>query len=111
MCCRLLLSVVFPSGAFLGNHKTSHDLNSRGGTNSTLVLLLVVLYALCHKKTEIILKKNVFFPCYRGSHYNFIDNYLCIGVFDSSHETSGCTDYNTKNLHSLQCTVAKKTQK
>ena len=32
-------------------------------------------------------------------------------VFDSSNEESGCTYYNAKNLHSLQCTVAEKIKK
>ena len=29
-----------------------------------------------------------------------------MGVFDSLIEASGCTDYNAKNLNSLQCNVA-----
>ena len=34
-----------------------------------------------------------------------------MGMFDSSNEASGCTDYNAKNLNSLQCTVAEKIKK
>jgi hypothetical protein len=34
-----------------------------------------------------------------------------MGVFDSSNEASGCTDYNEKNLNSLQCTFAEKIKK
>ena len=31
-----------------------------------------------------------------------------MGVFDSSNEAPGRTDYNAENLNSLQCTVAEK---
>ena len=31
-----------------------------------------------------------------------------MGVFDIANEASGCADYNTKNLNSLQCIVAEK---
>ena len=34
-----------------------------------------------------------------------------MGVFESSNEVSVCTDYNQKNLNSLQCTVAEKIKK
>ena len=34
-----------------------------------------------------------------------------MGVFDSSNEASGCTDYKAKKLNSLQCTVAEKIKK
>ena len=32
-------------------------------------------------------------------------------MFDSSKEASGCTDYNAKNLNSLQCAVAEEIKK
>ena len=95
---------------------TSH---SRGGDYSTLVLLWVVLYALCHKKAENILKKNKILRFTPGTgglkivkpHYNPKNLNHCMGVFDSSNEASGCTDHNAKNLNSLQCAVAEKIKK
>ena len=36
---------------------------------------------------------------------------LPTGLFESSNEVPGCTDYNAKNLNSLRCTVAEKIKK
>ena len=79
----------------------------------------MVLYALCYKKTENISKKqkNYVLPLVRGvwkiakTHYNPKNENHCMGVFDSLNEASGCTDYNAKNLNSLQCTVAENIKK
>ena len=45
------------------------------------------------------------------THFNPKKENHCMGVFDSSNEASGCTDYNAKNLNFLQCTVAEKNKK
>ena len=60
-------------------------------------MLWVVLYALCHKQTENILKTNKilhFTPGTGGlksckNHYNLKNENYVMGVFDSSNEASG----------------------
>ena len=71
------------------------------------------------RKRKIFWKKIKFYvlPPVRGvwkivkTHYNPKNENHRMGVFDSSNEASGCTDYNAKNLNSLQCTVAEKIKK
>ena len=70
------------------------------------IMLWVVVYALCHKKT--------FYPPYEGSEkllkktlYNQKNSNHHMWVFDSWNEASGCTGYNAKKtqLPKVYCTV------
>ena len=67
------------------------------------IMLWVVLYALCHKKTENIGEKkknnnNYVLPSVQGvwkivkTYYNTKNKNHHMWVFDSSNEASGCTD-------------------
>ena len=77
----------------------------------------VILYVLCHKKTEnIFLKFFVvdFLPPQPGvwkivkTHYTPNKEKHCTEVFDSSNEAFWCADYNAKNLSSLRGPISLK---